>query len=74
MSLVPVLTTALPRGPTPDESVAGVKQLAFGLPDIAVFNLDEGIEAVRDALRRTFHAIRRLATWSVANNLSRQSR
>ena len=38
--------------PTPDESVVVVKQLDFGLPDIAPFNLDEGVKAVRDALRR----------------------
>lgn len=38
--------------PSPDESVMVVKQLNFGLPDISAFNLDEGIKAVRDALRR----------------------
>lgn len=38
--------------PTPDESIGIVKQLSFSLPSIANFDLDEGVKAIKDALRR----------------------
>jgi integrase len=37
---------------TPDEMLVHVKTLNFGLPNISVFDIDQGIEAVRDALGR----------------------
>lgn len=38
--------------PTPDESIAIVRQLSFSLPTIARFDVDEGVKAVQDALMR----------------------
>ena len=35
-----------------DELAAWVKRIEFDLPTIAVFDLDEGMAALRDALRR----------------------
>ncbi len=38
--------------PTPDEMIEIVKLLDYGLPKISPFDLDAGIKAVKDALRR----------------------
>ena len=38
--------------PTPDESYGIISQIHYGLPHIADFEIDEGVRAVKDALRR----------------------
>ena len=38
--------------PTPDECIQVIKLLDFSLPGIASFDLDEGVKAIGDALRR----------------------
>lgn len=38
--------------PTPDETISIIRQLDFGLPPIAAFDIEEGVMAVKDALRR----------------------
>lgn len=38
--------------PLPDQSIEIIELLDFGLPEIARFDLDEGVKAIADALRR----------------------